>query len=71
MGIRAAATQVARAGLSDFRQRRILFLVKEGSERHDKAGCAIAAHQSIAFDERLLNPSQTFWSPRPSTVRMS
>jgi len=60
VGIRAAATQVARAGLFDFRQRRILFLVKECSERHDKSGSAIAAHQSVALDECLLNPSQMF-----------
>ena len=60
MGIRAAATQVARAGLFYFRERRIFFLVKECSERHDKAGSAVAAHQSVAFDERLLHRIQTF-----------
>ncbi len=60
MGIRATPTKVARARFFNFRERRIFFLVKEGSERHDKAGSAVAAHQSIAFDERLLHRIQTF-----------
>ena len=60
MGVRAAATEVARAGFFNFRLRRVLFLMKERSERHDKTGGAIAAHQSVALNERPLDTSRVF-----------